>query len=377
MRQQVYLHIPEPCHENWEAMSTAAQGRFCQSCSKQVIDFSGMSDTQILTVLSQAAGNTCGRFTGNQLERPLANEIPYFLQPVKALAATLIPVLLVVTSVAGQEVFPKGDFALKNQAPSKPHPTTIKTKPVQPEVHPQQMMTVGMILPRLRETHYKQPSDPKTQPGKKVTVKGRETGTDLEPLPHANLRINNHDRSPVADGAGNFPVAPEPIQQASNTRATHAGYRHDTVQLEIKKVENEIKVFPEPIREPDHVITTAKLSQPCTFRLGEISIVKTTTPKDTAHAFVQKLFNHHMFNAFPNPAVKGQSVHLRFKQAGTYSIQLFDNGGRLYHNKELQVYDPESVYSYPVPASLSAGTYYLKAVDMAAKNQFIEKIVVQ
>lgn len=65
------LHIPEPCHVDWNKMTTTQQGRYCQSCCKQVVDFTAMSDAQIIKYLSNTTQKTCGRFNANQLERPL------------------------------------------------------------------------------------------------------------------------------------------------------------------------------------------------------------------------------------------------------------------------------------------------------------------
>ena len=44
MQKQTSLYIPKPCHEDWNKMTPTQQGKFCSSCSKQVIDFSLMSD---------------------------------------------------------------------------------------------------------------------------------------------------------------------------------------------------------------------------------------------------------------------------------------------------------------------------------------------
>ena len=71
MIQNMQLHIPEPCHEDWNTMTPTAQGRHCQSCCKQVVDFTTMSDQQIISYLTKASGNTCGRVRKDQLEKPL------------------------------------------------------------------------------------------------------------------------------------------------------------------------------------------------------------------------------------------------------------------------------------------------------------------
>jgi uncharacterized protein YdeI (BOF family) len=71
MKPKLSLSIPKPCHENWNAMTPELQGRFCGQCSKTVVDFTLMTDGQILDTLKKETGKTCGRFTNDQLERPL------------------------------------------------------------------------------------------------------------------------------------------------------------------------------------------------------------------------------------------------------------------------------------------------------------------
>ena len=71
MKKQTYIYIQEPCHENWNSMDSAEQGRFCHSCSKTVTDFSNMSDTEILKYLSASSVNTCGRFATDQVNREI------------------------------------------------------------------------------------------------------------------------------------------------------------------------------------------------------------------------------------------------------------------------------------------------------------------
>ncbi|SEW08477.1 hypothetical protein SAMN05428988_1897 [Chitinophaga sp. YR573] len=72
MAKQTLLQIPTPCSQNWEEMSVVPGGRFCDSCEKKVIDFSLMSDRQILGILSKSKGEVCGRFVNEQLNRELA-----------------------------------------------------------------------------------------------------------------------------------------------------------------------------------------------------------------------------------------------------------------------------------------------------------------
>ena len=71
--QQLHLSIPEPCHQNWQEMTPTQQGRFCNACAKEVIDFSTMSDNEVLNYFSSLKNEkVCGRAYPDQLERVIA-----------------------------------------------------------------------------------------------------------------------------------------------------------------------------------------------------------------------------------------------------------------------------------------------------------------
>jgi hypothetical protein len=62
------FHIPEPCHESWQAMHPQQNGRLCDACCKMVVDFTGMSNHEILNYLNQRKGErVCGRVKNEQL----------------------------------------------------------------------------------------------------------------------------------------------------------------------------------------------------------------------------------------------------------------------------------------------------------------------
>lgn len=66
------IHIPEPCHEDWNKMLPDEKGKFCLSCSKSVHDFSNKTDLEIQQILMSLKGQkVCGRFNKTQLDRPL------------------------------------------------------------------------------------------------------------------------------------------------------------------------------------------------------------------------------------------------------------------------------------------------------------------
>lgn len=70
--QKLQISIPEPCHENWHAMTLTQQGRFCNVCTKEVVDFSMMTDTEVLNYFTSVTHEkVCGRALPSQLDRTI------------------------------------------------------------------------------------------------------------------------------------------------------------------------------------------------------------------------------------------------------------------------------------------------------------------
>lgn len=70
-KQAVKYTIAEPCHESWSAMTPNEQGRFCQSCQKTVVDFTRMTDSEMIGFMNGLNESVCGRMTGHQLNREM------------------------------------------------------------------------------------------------------------------------------------------------------------------------------------------------------------------------------------------------------------------------------------------------------------------
>lgn len=91
------LSVPEPCSEDWNAMSESEKGRYCDVCDKTVVDFSGMSDEEMIHTIEEKKVQgirVCGHFHNSQLNRPMQTVLQYsrqyFALPVLASGAMLL-----------------------------------------------------------------------------------------------------------------------------------------------------------------------------------------------------------------------------------------------------------------------------------------------
>lgn len=70
MPQQHKILITKPCSKNWDAMLPTNMGRHCNSCKKDVVDFTLMKDEDVRNYLLNNIGKeTCGRFYTHQIDR--------------------------------------------------------------------------------------------------------------------------------------------------------------------------------------------------------------------------------------------------------------------------------------------------------------------
>jgi outer membrane protein OmpA-like peptidoglycan-associated protein len=69
MSSKYTITIPKPCHEDIAKMKRTREGRFCDTCAKNVIDFSRRSKEDIAQYAKQNEGKElCGIFLSHQVE---------------------------------------------------------------------------------------------------------------------------------------------------------------------------------------------------------------------------------------------------------------------------------------------------------------------
>lgn len=106
MKSTFTLAVKEPCKENFSNFSKTEKGGFCQSCEKEVIDFTKLSDPELIKHLSSNK-NTCGMFKTSQLKTYETNALHTMNNSIlhKGIAMMGFSLLaLCATNVRAQEI---------------------------------------------------------------------------------------------------------------------------------------------------------------------------------------------------------------------------------------------------------------------------------
>lgn len=97
MKKTIKIQIPEPCHKNWHQMTPTEQGKFCKVCTKEVLDFTQITDEDLVKKVMQG-NKLCGRFKASQLDRELKLERKTGISVAPLAASFLLPLTMLATN---------------------------------------------------------------------------------------------------------------------------------------------------------------------------------------------------------------------------------------------------------------------------------------
>ncbi len=176
------LQIPKPCTERWEKMNATKSGAYCNSCQKEVIDFTRMTEQEVKDFFLQANGAVCGRFQKRQLEHSYKLTEYKTSTWEKWIMATIIGLGLPGIAVA------------QLRPPAKPD--TVQSEPVREDLPTRQTLSKPDSNGHLPLPVYYGP------------VVDKSTG---EPLPGTAVRMLNSSFYTVTDMDGHFQVKQDSI----------------------------------------------------------------------------------------------------------------------------------------------------------------------
>lgn len=137
-RKQLSISIPDPCSVPWESMTLVENtNRYCASCEKVIIDFTQMSDAELLTYFNKNTKH-CGRFAEHQLNRQI---IPVTVHWAKWKRTLLLPSFLIGIEAAAQTGGTKADSV---QIPQAQFPSALMSQPV--SVHSDTLILEGVVI---------------------------------------------------------------------------------------------------------------------------------------------------------------------------------------------------------------------------------------
>ena len=214
-------------------------------------------------------------------------------------------------------------------------------------------------------------------PPKEIIIKGTVINEIGEPLSYATILYKGKGITTLSDGTFQL-QASKKIENIELT-TSYAGHEEATTLIDLNAGNNQgLTIVLKKISTPDPVPVTCNLNNSqLVSRVGGVSMVRTFILFDTLKTTAIKILKQELFKINPNPVFKDQRVQLIFKKPGIYQLQLFSNDGKSHLQKEINTEGKIQQYLLELPTELSAGIYYLKAINLVTKKQFTDKLVVQ
>ena len=325
MAKYLNLQVPSSCHEDWNNMALEQRGRYCFSCQKSVVDFTQMTDQELILYFKSLNGPTCGKFSESQLNR----DIPLPKKPlpwVKYFFRFSLPafLLLLKSSVQGQKT-------------SYP----IEISPIIPKA--------GVV-----------DSSKKTLP---ITgVVSDEAGV---PLAHASVFIKNTNKGTVTDVHGYFVLSD--VDLPVTLLISYVGYQTTEVKMSSGQQGTDVKLQLAPAL------------------MGEVVVVGYISPKKIKRRELKEnkkqekaLATSPYVLPYPNPVMAGSLLNIQCRdiERGNYSVEVYTLTGQLVQASKVTYGKEDSQISLQL-GQLLAGTYLLRLAHEKNGKHFSQQVVVK
>ena len=351
MPKSLLLNIPEPCQENWQNMTPQEQGRFCGSCQKIVVDFSVMTDKEVLAYFSKASQHVCGRFSNDQLNKELTPT------PTRKRITWAYVWNVLLASVLVTKTYAQGQLQVKRP----PVKTTINEKRTMGEYV--QIEPVNAIIP--------------------VKMKGVVLDVQTnQPVSGASINIKGTQNGTSADAAGNFQL---PVEKKNTMELEFSaiGYEPQTMLLDKTTSWENVRVLLKPAAAALQEVTVIGYG---TIKGRVITGGATSCVKLTTIEKIQRNINDWTPDAFkkdvkiyPNPVMRGNAIQVKLSlpQEGEYRLELLNNAGQVMLIQPLFMQTKEQQIDLYTQTKWSAGIYYVRISSPKSKKVFEAKVMLQ
>ncbi|MBX2875292.1 MAG: carboxypeptidase-like regulatory domain-containing protein [Saprospiraceae bacterium] len=321
--RSLHLSIPTPCHEDWDKMTPTEKGRHCQSCQKEVVDFTLLSDQQILARFAKNNKGLCGRFRADQLDRQVFLISPSNTTPW-AKAGLLAASLLLAVPAIGQQSSKVQIEQLVNDETSSSIPQHLSS----------------------------------------LSISGTVVDEEGEPLIAANLRIKGTSSGTVTDLNGWFQVNLN--SEKDTIVVSYIGFKSQEIKFSPEGNSN-LELVMEKGTYLDEIVVTAPGSYICRGGMvGSISVVSARPGSKRKKKWASPLKPE--IKVFPNPFISHIQIELDTIQEGEYNLRIVANTGQVVHQLQLFLSPYQRLEMDLAALNLPAGTYWLQISDGKEQN---------
>lgn len=345
MGKRLQLTIDEPCHEDWDQMTPSEQGHFCSSCQKHVIDFSTMSDTQLVAFFKKPPqGSVCGRFFSDQLDRAI--DIPKKRIPwVKYFFQFALPAFLASAKVAAQ-----GNVTVKNK----------RVEAMPPKPAPQNNASVENAVSAV-----------------KISITGKVVGENNDSLPFATVKIKGTQIARPADAKGMFKMEDIQFSQGMVLEISYAGYVSEerVITIESGTVQDMfVQLKLKPVTTEAVVIVSAPV-----YRKGGITWIYSAIRSAPIPKTVGVEPEKPTIEVYPNPVQRNSTVNIQWQHTKdeTAKLTVIGMGGNLVLSQSQRIAKGFNRISVLADGRWAAGVYIVQLLDEKGEVIKKEKLVVQ
>ena len=374
MSKKIQLTIADPCHENWDNMTQAEKGRFCNSCQKQVIDFSNMSDSQLAAFFKKPKDESvCGRFYHDQLDRSI--EIPKKRIPwVKYFFQFALPAFLVSMKATAQ-----GNVRVKlisnTRSVSNCSQLTGMVAPVE-RIRLTGDTTVATV-PKQNELSLLLKGKPKInrEPvSSLISIKGIVIDQDNNPVPFASVMIKGTTMGAMADSIGIFRIEKIQVQTEIILQVSSVGYEVKERLLNNEELTNDLQIQLSRHLTGEVVVVSSYTN----YKMGGVTGAVSVVTYEKRNVLPEEKSFKPMIKIYPNPVTSGTNINIGCQKLkeGYYGVQLANQSGQQVLNRQTWIDGEIQVLNIDIP-NVAAGVYFLKLTSKETNKRFTQKIIVQ
>jgi CarboxypepD_reg-like domain/Secretion system C-terminal sorting domain len=365
MKQKLQLQIPEPCHENWNKMTATQQGRFCMSCQKEVVDFSVMTDKEILNYISRAGEKMCGRVQEDQLNRFIQVPRERKQHSFKYFWSLVITSFLISYKSSGQVKIPKDKIVCG--------PTELP-----PALQGKVAVRIGGI------------STISTGNAPALQISGKVVDENNNPVSYASVMIKGTKAGVATDAEGSFLLEAKRDLKNMELIFSSVGYTMKTLEVDRPDQIKSISVENKAIKINVGVISLkAQLMGevviiPNSYSTGKVivgglSFKRRYTVIEKAKNKFNEITGRNEVKIYPNPVPLNSHFNIGFnlKTQGEYSIQFADAAGRVILSRLVNIVSTSQVESFSSNGFLVAGVYFITVKNNHNNKVYTTKLVMQ